>query len=281
MATYLSGRNCIASNGTTAFPSMFDWQLNETNELQRAMLSNTAFHEVVIPGNTDWSGSVGFAGRVPPVFPGDAVTLRLYPDGGTSAYWLATAICSRITVDCNVQGGNHIQGRMEFLANGALGTASAATMTDSTTPAMFTATSIKAQSVADDGTTTTDLSIRGWSLDYSNNCPTYADTSTAGQIKRTAGNFQFSGSIRLYEGTPANVLRAGLITELRLFTSATHYWRVKYAAFGGLSHAASRQTAENIGVEYPFSHSTAKEIAGTSTRGVLSYVGASTTTLFS
>lgn len=275
--SYLSGRRCLAASGSSEFASMFDWQLSMTNAVQTVVASNTSFYELKIPGNTDWTGSVGFYGALPPVFPGDTLTLKMYVDESANACWSGDAMCLGFTLDADIEGGGVLTGRMTFGGNGAIAPTTG-TDSDSSAPPKMSCVGLGASWAG------SNIALRRWSLNYTCDAKTYVDGASAGVVKRVAGNFKLAGSFEMYEGTPASVLNEGDTDELLLYTTngqspSDYYWRLKYVTLLSAAQAASRQSADVVGVQYPFEFSGYK--VGSSTKGVLSYVGATTTTKFS
>ena len=86
--------------------------------LHEYLTSSTAGAKGRIPGNEDWDGSYEGYGKLPACLPGDAFAFIGSIDGTKGC--AGNAVCNRIQIVFDIEGGLPIKHTVEFKANGAL-----------------------------------------------------------------------------------------------------------------------------------------------------------------
>lgn len=117
-----------------------NWSINDNQQLQAYVASNTLFGTGRKPGLESWAGSFQFYGYVPLLaFPGALFSFLGYtaPDNdvsGNGMRYSGSAMASQLQVNWNWGAGEIINGQVDFAGHLALTAATGAQVTDPTFP---------------------------------------------------------------------------------------------------------------------------------------------------
>ena len=255
--------------------SLRNWKAQRSITIPAPRGSSTAGMPACLVGNKDWSGSAEFYGYIPTNLPGASFTFQGNPDTGNTGIWTGTAIVSSLTVVIDIEAAQPISGTIQFEGNGEL-TASTATISDATTPAIYPSKGMKGTLAGSD-----IVNVRRMEFTLTCKNETYVtggDSGTSGIVKRVPGNFDASGSFTVYDGAPSTALAYGTIDVLRYYVTASYYWAFSYVVLESNNPEADREGGTIPGLTYPWRYTGWKDITGTWTQGSISNVAGSTTT---
>ncbi len=173
-------------------------------------------------GNHDWSGWYKGYGGKPQVFPGDKYTFKASIDGSKGVS--GAAICDRIVIRVDREGGKKVEYRVEFSADGILtrGAVTATVPGSSDIPADARDLVLKLSGAAQENVRWVELDIRTLNRAFSG--------VTAGQVQRNAGNLIAFLRYGLYmESTwDADLPALDSIHGVDMYVNSTEYWRINW-----------------------------------------------------
>ena len=249
--TVLSGK----SGAVNGIASCAEWSIARKKTMANGRASGSTPAPIVIAGNEDWSGRMRCYGKIPPVFPGDALAFVGQTGGGSVS---ASAVVGRVRGRFPVKEGGYIAWDIEFAGNGAVTTGSTS-VTDAALPQMYSATPCKVNFAG------SDLDgVQAFELELSCELKDYVESQV---IKRKAGNFDASASIDLVEGDPATALAPGTIDQAKFYVDASTFFDVKYMIATESEQNVPIETGDLVALRIPMMWSGWKDIAGTRTPG--------------
>lgn len=244
--------------------SLRNWKVSRTDDVQTPLASSTDGMPFAQSGNQDWTGTAEFYGHTPPYMPGDSFTFQGNPDTAGTKLWTGAALVRSINVIIDIEAASIISGTLTFEGNGAL-TNSTGTISDATSPAMYSAKALKGTWAGSD-----IAQLRRMEFTLECDLQRYASggtSGTAGFFKRVAGNLRGNGQFTTYEATPDLVLAYGTIDVLRYYVTSTTYWSFSYALLASNDPNADVEGGTIPGQTYPWVYSGWKDITGTITQG--------------
>ena len=245
------------SGRINGFSTVRSFTLNDIVTEAEGRASNTGGGPVVDGGNTDWTVELEYYGKIPPAFPGDAVSFVGHTGAGS---YSGAGICGAITLNAPIESGGYLGGTMTIGGNGALTRGSTAA-SDSSLPEMYTASACLAKWAG-----STLAGVKSWSLNLARELQTYVES---GVTKRLAGNWNYSASIELNEGTPATLIVPGAKEILLLYVDATTYFDIRYMHCNPNRTNVPSEAGGIVNNAYQFKWSSFKRITGTQTRGTI------------
>lgn len=173
-------------------------------------------------GNHDWSGWFKGYGGKPQVFPGDKYTFKASIDGTNGVS--GNAICDKIVIRIDREGGKKVEYRVEFSADGILtrGAVTATVPGSSDIPADARDLVLKLSGSAQENVRWAQLEISAFNRPFSG--------VTTGQVNRNAGNVIAFLNYGLYiESTwAADLPVLDAIHNVDMYVNSTEYWRINW-----------------------------------------------------
>ena len=223
--------------------TMRSWKINEIQRAEPRADSTTQLGMTRQCGIKDWRGYFLGYGHTPVVFPGDTFVFTGSLGGASPKGVTGTAICDRIVIIWDIEAGKVIEYRVDFSANGTLDKSDTTSITDSETPVIECSTSMY---VAIAGGVQTDIRYMRLEITAANR--PYVSSTTAGQVKRTAGNIDAECTYKLYQDTPANLPVLAVPNALRFYVTVSTYWELTWMLLEEIEDlGANREGAENVG----------------------------------
>lgn len=223
------------------------WSISYKADTQAYVASNTLGGTGRIAGNGDWSGSYDALGHTPAVLPGAAFAFLGTIDNVKGAS--GTAIVDKVEINWDIEGGKPISHTVTFSSNGAL-TLGAAVVTDATipNPPSSIGTKVELGTVVTSPVFTELTDVRTIRLTLSNDNKSYVSSGTAGQTKRTKGNFDCDFAISVYAGDWSTLPAPNTVKAVKLWVDATTFWLINWGMIGELSNLeVDRETAAPVG----------------------------------
>jgi len=252
------------SGAVNGFTSIRNIKITPLVQIASGMASNTNSAPVKKAGNADWSATMDYYGKIPPAFPGDAVSFVAQTGGGS---WTGTGICQSIKVTAPIESGGYLGGSLTVQGNGAL-TTGATSVTDSTSPAMYIATSCKANFGGSDV-----AGVKEWTLDLAIDLKTYVQSGVVMRVGSN-GNKTATASLTLNEGVPATLIQPGTIDILKLYVDSTTFYELRYCIVPNPEQSVPIEAGDLVSATIPLEWSGWKDITGTPTRGKIDKPGA-------
>lgn len=251
-----------------------EWSISETGDLQAYTASNTLQAVSRESGNTDWTGSYQAYGAIPVKMPTEIFTFTGSIDGTNGI--VASAIVDSVTIEWDMEAGTIIRHTVNFASNGAIARG-AAVAVDATVPDPHVSLGTKLEisdSVASPSyAEVTD--VRTISITFSANNPSYASSSTAGAIKRQAGNLDVSMSYSLYTDDFSTLPAINSQQQYKVFVNATLFWEFLYMSVQDLSDlTVDIEGAGMVGATVNTMFTGFADIEGTETVGKIDKPGA-------
>jgi predicted outer membrane repeat protein len=210
------------------------WTVTSTADLQAGVASNTKRGEVIVDGNTDWSGSYTCYGHTPGNMPGDGITFTGSLDGTNGV--TGTAIIDSVEITIDIEAGAIIAHTVNFSGNGAL-TKGGAVATDATTVCPPSSIGCKAEI----GTMVavpvwSEISdVRTMTITITCGNQAYVSSATAGGTKRTAGNWSATVAITVYTDDYSSLPDENDSYRLRIYVDGSTFWLFEFVVFGETS----------------------------------------------
>lgn len=218
-APIISGIDMIVHDEHTARV----WLINEQGNQNKWVGTGVPKGYTHGKGNHDWQGWFKGYGGKPQVFPGDKYTFKASIDGtkGVSG----AAICDKIFIRVDREGGKKVEYRVEFSADGIL-TRGAVTATvpgsGSDIPADARDLVLKLSGAAQENVRWVEFEISAMNRAFSGVTP--------GQVQRNAGNVIAFLRYGLYiESTwDADLPVLDAVHYVDMYVNATEYWRINW-----------------------------------------------------
>jgi len=215
----------------TGLPCTTRWQFEETTNSPEGVCSASAGGPIRRAGNVDYKGQTVSYGVAPPTgyLVGDTFRFLAGTSGSKGIdTGVAGSIVTRTDVFWDQSKGGYIYFANQFAsANGTLdyGTAAAA---DTANPTGKVSRSCKAGFGAAGATELTDLTKMH--LVMVNKARPYVTSSTAGLVKRVAGNFDafFEVTALIDDPLDATIPVKNSENIVKLYTDATYFWELKW-----------------------------------------------------
>lgn len=256
-----------------------NWKVSTNASLQGGVASNTKNMRAVVDGNKDWNGSFAAYGHTPSVMPGEAIAFVGSIDGAKGV--TGNAIIDSVEVAIDIEGGAPIANAVTFSGNGAIALGVAAVAADTTTPAIFPSVGRKVE-IATPASPTPSYAelanVRTVTLRFAAANTSYADSATAGLVKRFKG--PLSGSISMsVHGTAVELSNLNLILPntdkfVKIYVTATEYWLLQVIKFESISDVVvDRETGAIVGASIGGQFSGFYDLSGTLTEGIVEQPG--------
>lgn len=227
------------------------WSISHTADLQPIIASNTKGAPVRVTGNSDWTGTYEAWGHTPGLFPGELFQFQGSIDGANGADSGASgAIVDSVAIEWDIAAGAPIKHTVSFSANAALTLGADVVAVDSTDPAAFTTVGTKLNIVNSipDSPTNADLDdVTSMTLTITADNKAYASSSTAGVMKRVAGNLDATVSITALTDDWSTLPQINDIRSLKLFVNATEFWLIEYVIFAELTDMEVNREGDPVG----------------------------------
>jgi len=243
-----SGRYGLVNGAST----VSNWQINDAQNLAKAVASNTAFATASRKAIEDWTGSFKFFGHTPPVMPGESFTFSGYtaPDNdqyGNGLIYSGTALVSQFTLNFNWQSGEILNGQIDFGGHLALTTSTGAPPLDASTPVLNSIANCKVSYSTNDSTYNDLANVAQATLTITNALQTYVNSSSVVSSRvwtgRKAGIMDWNLSIT-QQDNDRSVFTKGDQVSWKLFVDATTFWALR---FGLIKDFTGIQIARDTG----------------------------------
>lgn len=223
-----------------------NWSVNDSQNLAKAVASNTAFGTESGRGVEDWTGSVQVYGRQPTKMPGDTFAFVGYeaPNndaGGVGMRYSGTAIITQLVANWNWSSAEFLNYQLDFGGHLALVGADGAFPPDLSIPVFQSPSGLKPLYSVDFGANFvewTDVATAVWTL--TNSVQTYVNSSSyvadspgpGGRVwtGRKPGNIDWTLAITEHNGDRTRFKKGDqLAIKLPVGpASSPTYWLLKY-----------------------------------------------------
>jgi hypothetical protein len=226
------------------------WKLEYAEDDRPYAASNTQMGSGRECGITDWTGQYWAYGGQPAVFPGDDFTFAGEATLGVGAS--GVAIVERMVILWEQEKNNYIRHIIPFAGNGNLSLTSA-TVTDSSVPNLLCGANLPVLlndvALDDVRSVTLDVSRRyGKPPGQLGNRP-YSSGSAPGKIRRKKGYLDYSVKIDCYVDSYASLPAVQSSVIMKLYTSSTAFWELKWARIVSLSEiGANAEEADYLNI---------------------------------
>jgi len=250
MAVHSGKLGAISYNGS-AVSTIGEWNWAEESANTEATASNTVGAPIQIAGMKDSKGSFAAFGKNPPLFPGVASATLIGDTGFGKISGSAFITAAKLSID--LESFKPLEWSVEFEGSGAITPLSTSSVTDSSTPAMFSPQGgkIRWQPIVS-GTlgTMADLPTpRNIELGYS--IPLDGYTHTDGwRRKLYATPLKLSITTNLYDDAFAAIDAAGTQYQvgttgiLHAYINASEYYTIKYATVRSVGTTVDAKTGK-------------------------------------
>lgn len=259
-----------------------NWSVNFTPNPVSYVCSASQGGTGRVTGNTDWSGSYDAYGEEPAVMPAETFQFKGSINGTVGVDSGATgAMVDQVEITWDIEGGGIISHTVNFSSNGAL-TWGASVAADASVPDPLPANvgviKIDDPGAAEfSGSETTFTDVRSITLTISAGNQSYVSSSTAGVTKRVAGNIDATISFDVYFDDPTDLPTAQEVKAIRLYTTATEYWELRWVMFGEIGGVdVNIETADIVGATVNAGMNGHTSIGGTPTTGSIKTPAAAT-----
>jgi hypothetical protein len=210
------------------------WSINSEADLQAYVDSATKGGTARTAGNEDWSGQYQAYGHTPVRMPGTTFQFKGSIDGAVGVdSGAGGSIVDQVEIRIDIESGAIIEHTVQFSANAALAFG-AAVAADASVPdpptsigcKIQTAEAVAAPSFAD------ILDVRTITLTITSDNKMYVSSESAGQVKRVAGNIDFTVQFDVYVDDFSDAPAVNEVANLRLFVNATEFWDLKWVRYG-------------------------------------------------
>lgn len=272
----LQGLVADADSGNIA--CIRNWNLNASDELIEYACSATKGAKGRLRGNSDWSGDWSGYGAVPYGFPGDEITLDLGIQGSADAAkgYHGPAVITACEIEWDLEGGKPISHKVEFGGNGELEETIADLADDESVPNPVPSRGTKLELWTVAASPALDVTlgdIRTVTLRFERDVQVAHPASGDGWPTRVVGNLSASIAAATYFDDPADLPARGSIREVRLYYSATEYYKLKWMIFGEQSGiTVDREGGAFVGVNIGASLVPYTQVSSTPTEGLIQVV---------
>ena len=215
-----------------------EWSITDSQNLFKAVASNTGGGEASVASVEDWTGSFGTFGKTPFAMPGDTISFLGYtaPDNDSSGVgwtYSGTALITQLALTWNFTAGEVLSQAYDFGGHLALTpNQAAAQITDASLADLPLVQLTKVQYSTDGSTFTNWTALSQVVLTLSNAVQTFVDSDTIVSGRIWTGRKKGNPSSWTLAVTEHNIDRQrftkGQQLWLRLFVDAIHYWELKW-----------------------------------------------------
>lgn len=246
-----------------------EWTVTPQKSAASGRASNTGGAPIVVTGVDEWSLRFRAYGKEPPVYPGASLSFIGNTGGGS---WSGTAVCKSARLTADIAGGGYLTWDCECGSASAL-TPGASAATDTSSPAMFTATSLQVTRDPLSGSFTALPLIQQFSLELRRGTPQYVESG----IRKTiaGGTYDCSFTLDQREADPASVILPGDLAKYRFYVDATTYYEVWYGRITNTEHNVPIESGEVIPYRLTGTWSGFDDTSPTRTRGKIVKPGSS------
>jgi hypothetical protein len=226
-----SGKFAVVNGVST----MRQWTINDTEDNQAYIASNTSGGTGRKKGNLDWTGSVGTYLAQPPALPGKPLSFVGYTApgndtlNGTGAKYTGTAIVDSVAISWDWGAGALISSVINFAANGLLSVADGPAISDNTPPIPVSPIGL-IPLIGEEGSGQTELlDVVSCTLNITAANKPYVTSTTHGITFRKSGNIDWNASIVLAndDETDLQFVKGDLVV-LWLPTDVGKYWKLTW-----------------------------------------------------
>lgn len=288
----ISGLNGLVSvNGTSAVATVRNWAVNPTNAPAVGAASNSGGAEFQLKGVSDFSGTFQLYGpsALGAVVPGTTYAFYGQPASGGDEF-LAGIIVDSMTINCDIEGGGILSADVAFSSIGSSTSVytanntgwtfqSATSLTNTSVPTIQSSLGCKAAwgpITAGTAETVSDIpAVRNWSLTLTCNNVSFSHSGAGGFTKRVRGRKSASASVQFYEGSigtfdvDATNYLPGTYGELRLYTTASAYWQMKWGVITASPLDVPIEEPGMVSNQMDFGWTAWTNISSTITRGTI------------
>lgn len=292
MAAISALNGAISVNGTSAVATVRNVNINPTNAAVAGAASNSGGAEFNLKGVSDFSGTFSIYGpsALGVVVPGTTYILYAQPDIDADHEVQCGIIIDSMTINCDIEGGGILSADVGFSSigsstatytanNNALLYQAATALTNSTVPTIQSGLGCKAQwgpITAGVAEAIADLpAVRNWTLNLASANVSFSHSGAGGVTKRVRGRKSASASVQFYEGAiaafdaDATNYQQGTYGELRLFTTASAYWQMKWGVVTASPIDIPIEEPGMVSNQMDFAWTGWTNISGTITKGMI------------
>jgi hypothetical protein len=280
----VSGRGGNLSLGGTAVSTLREWRVSQTAANKQSVSSASAGATTSTKGNIDWTGTANLYDRAAPlggsvILPGTGYAM-VGNNGSTSA--AGNIVVTGLTVDVDIAGGGIITESIEFGGNGALTYGTTSVSADATAPREFTAIGCKLMfqpfTAGSAGSDAEILLVQRYSFSLKADVKVYANSGTAGVMKRLAGSAikSASGTFTIQEGD-LDLFRTkpylpGTLGVLKCYVSSSQYWTFSQVIIDANNDVGAQiESGDLSSITVPWTWSAFNNVSGTRTQGTVTY----------
>lgn len=232
--------------------SVSDWTISKTATTSAFVASNTKGGTGRVTSIQDWTGTFNQNVGEPTVLPGTSFTFQgaLGPTTGVwdsnAVTYSGTAFMQQAAITWDFSASNIITSSLTFQGDGAVTGPTAATVKDTSAPAVKAVYGTKLQKAAATGTPTWEEvdNIASMSLTLTSDIKSYVNSSTAGWTKRLAGNYDWTAEVTLQDD--AEPVAVGTDYKWRFFIDSTTYWELIWGQVTGYGNIAANPSSGDI-----------------------------------
>lgn len=233
------------------FSTVRNWNISDTITNPKYVASNTLSGTGRGVGIQDWSGSFGFYGAVPTVFPGETFAFLGYTapvddvEGSVGQRGTGNAIVDSVAITWNWTNGEIINAVANFSGNGSLAWASGAAIEDVSAPDVPSVCGTKIQASIPDGSAFVDIAnVEQAVLTISAANQSYVNSSTNCWTARKPGIIDWTLALTIQDDI---FIGKGLDKQIKCFIDATDFYLLKWGKMKDISGiTANRETGEII-----------------------------------
>lgn len=231
-----------------------NWQIGETSDVKVFAASNTKGGTGRRRGNRDWSGNIAHYGGLPLVLPGEEFNFAGFtsPDddvSGNGVRWYGPAICESVNINWNWETAEIINSVINFAANGALAR-DTTEITDTSNVDAPSPIGAGVRIIPSGSSSAGELCpVVSAALTLTTPAKPYANSCTAGQMKRKLGNLDWTLALVLHENDPDDLPYAiddfvGI--QIDIDDTGSNYWEMIYALVQDFSNIVTDIETGNI-----------------------------------
>lgn len=266
----VSGKNGAVDGST----DVRDWSISSEADLQAYVSSATKGGTARVPGNVDWNGQYNSYGHTPVRMPGETFEFKGSIDGSVGANCPANgAIVDQVEIRIDIEAAAIIDHTVAFSANGIL-SFGATVAADASVPSPPPSKGTKIQTAVPSGSPSYGdiLDVRTVTITITSDNKSYVSSESAGQVKRTAGNIDFSLSYSVYadDFSNANVPAVNTVADIKVFVNATQFWHLQWCKYGEASDlGVGIESADNVAASLNAVMEGFTDISATPTEGFI------------
>lgn len=288
----ISGLNGLLSlNGTSAVATVRNWTVTPTNAVVTGAASNSGGAEFALKGVSDFTVTFSIYGpsALGVVVPGTAYVFYGQTAAG-GAEVVGGIIVDSMDIECDIEGGGILSATVNASSigsstavytanNNALLYQATTSLTNTSVPTIQSGLGCKAAWAPVIGGVAESLAdipaVRTWNLSLACNNVAFSHSQAGGVTKRVLGRKSASASVTFYEGAvdtfdadETNYM-VGTVGELRLYTSASAYWQVKWGIVSSSPIDTPIEDPGMVSNSMDFTWTGWTDIGGTITKGTI------------